>query len=123
MKRKTGTIVCLILFAATFVLAGTSQAEDYPTHPIQLVVPYSPGGTTDLFYRTIGDSLAKRSFIYNIIRESTRMIVPGPMITVGRIACLICRYGCYYFKWIFNCGIGEVDIYALFGDIKAECVG
>jgi len=59
MKRKTGTIACLILFAAAVILIGPVQAQDYPTRPIQLVVPYSPGGTTDLFFRTIGDSLAR----------------------------------------------------------------
>ncbi len=61
MKTKTRIIACLTLFAATvlFVLVGSVQAQDYPTRPIQLVVPYGPGGTTDLFFRTIVESLAK----------------------------------------------------------------
>ncbi len=39
--------------------AGNSQAQDYPKGPIQIVIPYSPGGLTDIFWRSIGDELAK----------------------------------------------------------------
>lgn len=50
----------LLLLASVFVLGiGGAQAEDYPKSTVQFVIPYSPGGLTDIFYRTISDGLAK----------------------------------------------------------------
>lgn len=49
----------LLAFAcATF--AFTTQAADYPDKPIRLIVPYPPGGTTDLLARAIAPRLGER---------------------------------------------------------------
>jgi len=41
-------------------LAGSAaQAQDYPTKPVKWVVPYPPGGTTDLLARLIGQYLSE----------------------------------------------------------------
>jgi tripartite-type tricarboxylate transporter receptor subunit TctC len=46
--------------AATLAAAGVSAAgdESYPSRPLRLVVPTTPGGTLDLLARLIGDELA-----------------------------------------------------------------
>jgi tripartite-type tricarboxylate transporter receptor subunit TctC len=38
---------------------ASSEAQDYPKSTVQLVVPFAPGGATDIFWRAAIDSLAK----------------------------------------------------------------
>ena len=40
-------------------LAAPAFAQDFPTRPVQLIVPSSPGGITDTAARMIGDALSK----------------------------------------------------------------
>jgi len=46
------------LTLATLVLAGTAQAQTYPSRPIHLIVPYPAGGGTDFFARLVGAKMA-----------------------------------------------------------------
>jgi len=48
-----------VLAAALLVIgAGTTQAESYPARPIRLIVPFPPGGSTDLVARVVGQKMA-----------------------------------------------------------------
>jgi tripartite-type tricarboxylate transporter receptor subunit TctC len=46
--------------AATPALATyPASAADYATRPVRVVVPYGPGGASDLLARSISDGLAR----------------------------------------------------------------
>ena len=55
MKRRTGLLCLAFAFGA---LPAAAQAP-YPDKPIRLVVPYAPGGTTDIMARTLQEPLSK----------------------------------------------------------------
>src|SRR5262245_11558274 len=45
------------LALAIAVLAPPAAAQDYPTRPVTIVVGYTPGATSDLLARTMGERL------------------------------------------------------------------
>ena len=58
MIRSLRFVVRLLLVA--LACACTGAYADYPTRPVHLVVPYPPGGTTDLLARLIAQWLSEK---------------------------------------------------------------
>lgn len=52
-------ILCVLLGAAGLIFASLVSAQNYPTRPIKLVVPFPPGGGTDLVSRELAASLTQ----------------------------------------------------------------
>src|ERR1035437_8092745 len=54
---------CLLLFGMLFVgmiLAAGAQAQNYPNRPITFVVPFAPGGLTDVPARVVAAMMQER---------------------------------------------------------------
>jgi tripartite-type tricarboxylate transporter receptor subunit TctC len=48
------------VLAAALLIAGGTVAQDYPSRPIRLIVPSTPGGSVDMLARSIGPRLNER---------------------------------------------------------------
>ncbi len=58
---STSLIARAIAFSAFGLLAlGSAHAQDYPTKPITLIVPFAAGGGSDLVSRLVGKHLGER---------------------------------------------------------------
>src|ERR1700712_29533 len=57
MLQRNRFAIALATAAALF--SGVAMAQDYPTKPITLIVPWPAGGSTDISMRAIADSASK----------------------------------------------------------------
>lgn len=57
MQRRiiTGLLSALLLAAG-----GQALAQAYPSRPIKIIVPFTPGGGNDVYARTVGQKLSER---------------------------------------------------------------
>jgi tripartite-type tricarboxylate transporter receptor subunit TctC len=54
--RRLAAALALALVA----LAANAQTAPYPSKPIRIIVPYAPGGFTDIVARLVGQSMSER---------------------------------------------------------------
>jgi tripartite-type tricarboxylate transporter receptor subunit TctC len=77
--RLYNSLLCVAtLLAAAHCAAGAQTATDYPTKPVRLIVPWPPGGGTDVFARVIGQKLAER-LAYAVVIDNR----PGASGNIG----------------------------------------
>ena len=52
-------VMCVMCVMGTIAPAGLTTAQSYPSKPIRFIIPFPPGGPTDLMGRTAADRLAR----------------------------------------------------------------
>src|SRR5438309_725885 len=60
--RITGFRDMRLLVVMAIALVSTisiAQAQEWPAHPVKVIVPYGPGGISDVFGRLTADRLSK----------------------------------------------------------------
>jgi tripartite-type tricarboxylate transporter receptor subunit TctC len=68
----------LVLATAATIGAPLSRADDYPSRPVRIIVPFGAGGPTDVFTRAIAEELRK-SLHQTFVMENK----PGAGTTIG----------------------------------------
>jgi tripartite-type tricarboxylate transporter receptor subunit TctC len=82
MKKGKGVFLIVLSLFIVFILTGwamqAQSQEKYPTRAIDLICPFSPGGTTDLWARITADFLKKKWGVpVNVINKTGGAGVPA----------------------------------------------
>lgn len=49
-----------IVGIAALAVAGLADAQSWPTKPVRIIVPWTPGGATDIIMRPLAQALSER---------------------------------------------------------------
>jgi tripartite-type tricarboxylate transporter receptor subunit TctC len=56
---EEASMIRTLLCCVSLALANAVLAQTYPSRPIRIIVPYAPGGTTDVVGRQVGEKLSE----------------------------------------------------------------
>ena len=77
-RNRFNGIIRLSMLAIGLAITAPALAQEWPSKPISLVVPFPTGGTTDVLARALGDELSK-TLGQSVIVENR----PGAGATIG----------------------------------------
>jgi tripartite-type tricarboxylate transporter receptor subunit TctC len=81
---RQAKLAAAAILAAALTVSASSQAQQYPTRPVSVVVPFAAGGPTDTVARNIADAMGKALPGGNFIVEN--VAGAGGTIGVGKVA-------------------------------------
>ncbi|MGE8615366.1 MAG: Bug family tripartite tricarboxylate transporter substrate binding protein [Achromobacter veterisilvae] len=59
-RHTLKTLLCAVLAMAGLAAGSALAADDWPSKPIKIIVPYTPGGSTDIVTRIVMEKLGPR---------------------------------------------------------------
>lgn len=74
-------LALLVTLAVAITVTAARAGDAYPTHPVRILVPFAPGGGTDLISRALADIIATQ-WKANIVIENR----PGGGTTIATLA-------------------------------------
>lgn len=78
--RSIGIAVCFSL--ATALHAGVASADEFPSRPVKVIVPFAAGGPVDVLARAVGERFRERTGQPLIVENK-----PGANTSIGATAC------------------------------------
>lgn len=78
LRRRAGQWIFAALAASLATVALPAAAQDYPSRPVRIIVPQSPGAGTDITTRFIAERLAQDWKVQVIVDNK-----PGAGVTIG----------------------------------------
>ena len=100
------TLQFLLAVLAACVAMGVA-AQDYPSRPVRLIVPFPPGAATDLAARVVGQQLQQltgQAFVVELL---------WPAFTEGPFLASIHR-GAFYYRPCSGCLSQQVEMFSFF---------
>ena len=55
LRRRAALLACIATLAAA---SATAQSADWPAKTLRIVVPYPPGGSSDIIARSISQAMS-----------------------------------------------------------------
>lgn len=74
--------VLLIALGAPFLVGNASAQDQYPSHPVKIIVPFAPGGGTDTIARLVASGMEKALHGQKVFIENR----PGAGTIIGAAA-------------------------------------
>ena len=59
IRSNCSSLASLVFIVGALLFGSVAQADDYPSHPIHLIVPYAAGGSADATARVIARQIGK----------------------------------------------------------------
>ena len=78
MKNSAGRCLRLCAMLLLAAVSGHAAAQAYPSKPIRIVVPFAPGGASDVLARLVGQKLSERLGQPVVVENK-----PGATTTLG----------------------------------------